>query len=515
MTEARDIDDDVVAAEDLASAVTVLVRTDGWESAAALINRHWDRYLATNPGDLLAAFSALPGEAMVKRPSLVSGTNYLQQVIAGIDPGRFHDNTFDATGRPIASGTSYDRLIALTSRSSSHRTAGRLGPARDRAAEGVAIADALDDRERTVLHDTMPHLLVQWGLSFQFADLGGERLLEESYDLAVLTGQPAAARRAAGALAWTHADHGRLNRAEIWVQRALAIELVNPRYDAPLQLARAMTANDRLDRPAAAEILTAFEHLPVGEYWAALLWVRSWTASTAAEAIRINDQLQLELARQPERLATSGANHRYLTAARAYLATLRGIPTAEDAVEDPDEFALVMSAAAAYTGGDTAVLLRRASAATRGNTPRLLASAHLLVAAARLQLKAPEAAIDAFTRAHTVIESERLHAAYLTLRPAHVTALFELSGLDTPAGVRRSAALDADDAALADAHATLTPRERHVLELMAHGKTGAEIGRELYISANTVKTMTRHVYRKLGLHSREEAIKVAFRLGVA
>ena len=41
-----------------------------------------------------------------------------------------------------------------------------------------------------------------------------------------------------------------------------------------------------------------------------------------------------------------------------------------------------------------------------------------------------------------------------------------------------------------------------------------EIGAELYLSANTVKTHLRHLYRKLGAHSRHEAVQRARAIGL-
>jgi LuxR family maltose regulon positive regulatory protein len=55
----------------------------------------------------------------------------------------------------------------------------------------------------------------------------------------------------------------------------------------------------------------------------------------------------------------------------------------------------------------------------------------------------------------------------------------------------------------------LSDAERRILRLLATDLSLAEIGRELYLSTNTVKTHTRAIYRKLGVSSREEAAKAA------
>lgn len=58
-------------------------------------------------------------------------------------------------------------------------------------------------------------------------------------------------------------------------------------------------------------------------------------------------------------------------------------------------------------------------------------------------------------------------------------------------------------------HEALTSREQDVLEMLNRDLSVQEIADELYLSANTVKTHTRTVYRKLGAHSRAEALRTA------
>ncbi|WP_366916549.1 LuxR C-terminal-related transcriptional regulator [uncultured Nocardioides sp.] len=57
----------------------------------------------------------------------------------------------------------------------------------------------------------------------------------------------------------------------------------------------------------------------------------------------------------------------------------------------------------------------------------------------------------------------------------------------------------------------LTERELDVLRLMQSSLSLQEIAVELYLSANTVKTHARAVYRKLGAHSRTDAVALARR----
>jgi len=60
----------------------------------------------------------------------------------------------------------------------------------------------------------------------------------------------------------------------------------------------------------------------------------------------------------------------------------------------------------------------------------------------------------------------------------------------------------------------LTPRELSALRLMADGKANKEIAQDLGISERTVKTHLGHLFEKLGVTSRTEAVKVATRRGL-
>jgi DNA-binding NarL/FixJ family response regulator len=62
-------------------------------------------------------------------------------------------------------------------------------------------------------------------------------------------------------------------------------------------------------------------------------------------------------------------------------------------------------------------------------------------------------------------------------------------------------------------HAALTERELQVLRGMASGKSNAEIGRDLYVSEDTVKTHARRLFRKLKARDRAHAVAVGFRSG--
>ena len=78
----------------------------------------------------------------------------------------------------------------------------------------------------------------------------------------------------------------------------------------------------------------------------------------------------------------------------------------------------------------------------------------------------------------------------------HPSLLHRLVADDEPDGDRRPGL-------------ALTPREQHVLELLAEGQNVHSISRELHISPNTCRGYVKNVLMKLGAHSQLEAVVLA------
>jgi LuxR family transcriptional regulator, maltose regulon positive regulatory protein len=60
----------------------------------------------------------------------------------------------------------------------------------------------------------------------------------------------------------------------------------------------------------------------------------------------------------------------------------------------------------------------------------------------------------------------------------------------------------------------LTERETDVLRMLQGTLSLRDIGRELYLSPNTIKTHTRTLYRKLEVSDRQDAVSRGRELGL-
>jgi LuxR family maltose regulon positive regulatory protein len=133
--------------------------------------------------------------------------------------------------------------------------------------------------------------------------------------------------------------------------------------------------------------------------------------------------------------------------------------------------------------------------------------------------RAPEPSVEN-TQARLLLAEVRLRRGRLALAAADLEeARRSIAGF-SDAG-RLPAVADRVASALAQAARDRVPlseaptdAELAVLQLLPAELSQREIGAELYLSMNTVKTHVRELYRKLGVRSRPEAVARAVALGL-
>jgi LuxR family maltose regulon positive regulatory protein len=300
---------------------------------------------------------------------------------------------------------------------------------------------------------------------------------------------------------------GRLAEAEPWLERAertLRAE-VEPAAGMSLRYARAVL---ELARGRYPEALAAFRR---AEKLAATL-VKPHTFVTAMRSRMLQTLVRLgQTGRAEQALAELGEHERASAEMRTAVAALRLASDDPRAAADalapvldgslsgvrrvPMVTALLLEARARDALGDQAAagrVLERALDITESNgivLPFLLDPAPALLERHR-----------------------RYRTAHSSAHPALISRILNL--LQRPTGTVPPPGSQALWARSRGLDEQLTDSETRVLRYLPTHLTAHEIANELFLSINTVSTHTRHLYAKLGVHSRHEAVDRARALGL-
>jgi LuxR family maltose regulon positive regulatory protein len=289
---------------------------------------------------------------------------------------------------------------------------------------------------------------------------------------------------------------GRLDEAELELARAeatLRVEL-EPAVGCLLQLARGIVDYAR------------------GRYAAAIDGFRA--AEQLAERLVTGTPLALQI-RCVTLYAMLASGQ--LEAVRASIA---GLPDHECDTAEVREVRAALALADGDPDAAVAILAPVIAGERRSDTAVITVRAHLLEALARDALGQPRAAEEAIERALGLAEEDALILPFMYMtshellerhprfRTAHGAFLAEV--LDVVAGRPRAPERE-PPVAHADA---LSDAELRVLRYLPTNLPAAGIASEIYVSTNTVKTHMRHIYGKLGAHSRREAVERARELGL-
>jgi LuxR family maltose regulon positive regulatory protein len=214
------------------------------------------------------------------------------------------------------------------------------------------------------------------------------------------------------------------------------------------------------------------------------------------------DEQNLTAADDPRYLREFG----HITLARLMIARYADDPMSSSM--DEVEALLVRLLDAAETGGrlgsaNEILILQSLVLEARGGLPEALEPLGRALGNA-----GPEGSLRLFIQAGPAMLKLLRAAAGAGIQPDFVRQLAQ--------AIRQSEGTGAQVAGTAGQHLAeeLSERELHVLRLLATELTGPDIARELYVSLNTMRTHTKHIFAKLEVTSRAAAIRRAEVLGL-
>ncbi|MFL5964566.1 MAG: LuxR C-terminal-related transcriptional regulator [Gaiellaceae bacterium] len=341
----------------------------------------------------------------------------------------------------------------------------------------------------------LAHLSMATAILHSFA-LGRERAVEA---IAIAEAHGWASEATFGVapatLAGIEVGQGRFEEAEYWLERAEQVLRpdVEPAAELLLYLVRGELLSAKGQENEAIDAFRAFE--------------RRQTLLVAPHALRV---------------ATRG----FLAQALVRVGdTASARATLDEMTEEDRDWGESRAAFASLhlAEGDAEAAVEVLAPMLDGSAPALTTSpvqAFLLDALAREALGDLDAAEASIERALERAEPEGIILPFVTTpvrellerhprhRTAHAALLSDIldvlagSSLPAPAGQRPELRED------------LSESELRVLRYLPSNLSAPEIGRELYLSLSTIKTHMRHIYAKLGVHRRTEAVDRARELGL-
>lgn len=510
-----------------------------WELAAELITAHWLTIGLISLEVLTEALTELPGEIVAANPALFYGRELA--VAMGptrtgepprpVDPdGRRQFEPMLTTSQEIRAlaeeVSAYHAVLCATLRSVFYRWRGDYAEAvrhNDVAAE-LSHGPAEHTGVEAIL---LPVLWLHLGESSHLHDdqLDAARFFQLAIDGSAgppfdFAGRQAAGQLAfllAGQLAFLLAVQGETHQSQRWIERESEYGenpgWLGPVAAIPAQTSKVLTALDRLDLAAAVAAAEALPNIEDSvEYWSFVVYSRCQLDLVRGNSAIALDRLHRVTSAFEKRMAPGSLAAALLGAAEMDLRVALG-DAAEVAARagTPEQqmhpMARVAAARACLLSGDPTTALEHCRQLTgrRPQHTRIRVEALLIEAAALLHIADEQRARGPWDRAVALAENTGLVRPFAGVPPAERRLL---SSLGAPApGPALHWGSDIFPAPVTPV--TLTKREAAVLAALNTHGNAAQIAETLFVSPNTVKSQLRTLYRKLGAHSRDEAMEAA------
>lgn len=493
------------------NALVQAVESGSWECAVTIVEEHWATLYSG--GFLLTVSEALvnriPVGVVENNPTVAAIRRLHRRLAEPHDiPGSIGDRECPPPSLPEPAPT---LMRAIDLRLGGH-FAEAAAACEDVAGELVRASD--DPDVATPNAGALDHLHI----GFTFLLAGRIDDAPVLFRLAHRLGSATFVERtAAGVLALTHALHGSITDARLWIDEEHRHEPLPADEEAivrpPGLVASALVALDRLDPDGAFDILTELGSPDDNEEgWAFTLYANGQHALLAGLPADGLQYIESEIKRF-SRLYGGMSGH-LLDAVRADLNLAIGRPDEARRVvaRSTDTLTAAARARVRLFAGDPA------GAEAIGHhyrddpscPPRVSMELAVVGAAAACALGRRNDARRCMFRAAALSRQTGMLRPFTGLAPSMVRNITDL-GVDLPVDLEQIA-LDFGTFRTTQPTVRLTPRESAVLEALVAGGNAGTIAEAQFVSLNTVKTQLRSLYRKLGVHSRRDAIAVARRL---
>ncbi|MFC4604598.1 LuxR C-terminal-related transcriptional regulator [Rhodococcus kronopolitis] len=492
-----------------------------WDRAASILRTHWVEMICTRPQLVWESLAALPPEALHGSPALVAARDLFRRW----ESDKTRPPHPAAVGVPRVSVAARERMALNTLQLILMRLAGEFGPAAELAARESESVLVLAPSCRDSVGEILPLLRLQWGITRQLAgDLAGAAdELRLAYEGDAVPGAEFVPRNAAGALALNYALAGEYLHAERWLEAEARFGTVGgwvgPMVRVPGLVARALVAVGRSETERAAHTLAALgDPSDREELWGFVTYAHCLLALATGEAEHGLDRIRRATAVYGRWLAPGAVAGPLLASVEVELGSALGRASTARTGDayGLDPVVALARARADFLAGDSRAAAEACVALGRRSDTwvRTRLEAVLLGAAALHDLGDGTAAGRAWRRAVAIAEQTGAVGAFSTVPAETVNAL---AAAERPAPGRWRSLDPGDRVEQFPAPIRwirLTERESAVLRAVSGGATVAEVAVSLYVSPNTVKTQLQSMYRKLGVHTRAEAIRVAREIGL-
>ncbi len=513
---------------DVAEALSYAVEARNWPLAIELLEEHWVRLVGSHFALLRSALRELPPDLVEARPVIKAGRDLF--VLLGSHP------TIPADALP-QDPAALEKLGA-TDEASDALAIGcvqslmlRLAGEHDRAAEMTRrlshlVRGALEARPDDV-GPQLPIMRLQWGITYQLAGAFAESAVELRLAHRSALGQRVdfIALNAAGNSAMNWAVIGEPRRTEEWLELEEAHPDTEGWFEPMIKVgglvARTLVALDRLDLVGAGKWLDELgEASEREELWPYITFAHCRYALATGQAYTGMAVLQRAVTSHSAAIRNGSAISRLMTALEIELRLALGEGNRALAILEaqPVEAPLIVATAARahlLTGAPAAALAlcRKCDWFSQPFT-RTQLEVLLIEAAAHRTLGEKAAAARSWAHAAALADRTGLLGTLATVPRELVAALDAAAPLPSPAAASFLASDVPEIYPPAVHHVELTEREHAVLLELAQGLSTLEIARKLFVSTNTVKSQLRSLYRKIGAHSRDEALEIAYRTGL-